>query len=62
MRDPAQPRLQDRDHPVEARSLGRTLDNRRHELASWHHVHVSNRPTEAANNLIIRVKRVASAS
>jgi transposase len=51
--------LQDRDYPVEARSLGRTLGNWRHEIAAWHHAHVSNGPTEAANNLIKRVKRAA---
>jgi transposase len=51
--------LQDRDYPVEARSLGRTLGNWRHEIAAWHGAHVSNGPTEAANNLIKRVKRAA---
>lgn len=51
--------LQGRDYPLEARSLGRTLVNWRHEIAAWHHAHVSNRPTEAANNPIKRVKRVA---
>jgi transposase len=51
--------LQDRDYPVEARSLGRTLGNWRHEIAAWHRAHVSNGPTEAANNLIKRVKRAA---
>ena len=51
--------LQDRDYPVEARSLGRTLGHWRHEIAAWHHAHVSNGPTEAANNLIKRVKRAA---
>jgi len=51
--------LQDRVYPVEARSLGRTLGNWRHEIAAWHGAHVSNGPTEAANNLIKRVKRAA---
>ena len=51
--------LQDRDYPVEARSLGRTLGNWRHEIAAWHGAHVSNGPTEAVNNLIKRVKRAA---
>ena len=51
--------LQDSDYPLEARSLGRTLGNWRHEIAAWHHAHVSNGPTEAANNLIKRVKRAA---
>ena len=51
--------LQDTDYPIEARSLGRTLGNWKHEIAAWHHAHVSNGPTEAANNLIKRVKRAA---
>jgi transposase len=51
--------LQDKDYPVEARSLGRTLIRWRHQIAAWHHAHVSNGPTEAANNLIKRVKRAA---
>jgi transposase len=29
------------------------------QIAAWHHARVSNGPTEAANNLIKRVKRVA---
>jgi len=32
---------------------------RRHQIAAWHQAHVSNGPTEAANNLIKRIKRVA---
>jgi transposase len=51
--------LQDKDYPVEARSLGRTLIRWRHQIAAWHRAHVSNGPTEAANNLIKRVKRAA---
>jgi len=51
--------LQDKDYPVEARSLGRTLIRWRHQIAAWHHAHVSNGPTEAVNNLIKRVKRAA---
>jgi len=35
------------------------LGNWRHEIAAWHHADVSNGPTEAANNLIKRVKRAA---
>ena len=31
----------------------------RDQIAAWHHAHVSNGPTEAASNLITRVKRVA---
>lgn len=45
--------------PVEVRSLGRTLRRWRLKIAAWHDWHVSNGPTEAMNNLIKRVKRVA---
>jgi len=41
------------------RLLGRTLVHWRHQIAAWHAAHVSNGPTEALNNLIKRVKRVA---
>jgi transposase len=51
--------LQDETCPVEVRSLGRTLTRWKHQIAAWHHAHVSNGPTEAANNLIKRIKRVA---
>jgi transposase len=51
--------LQDPGLPEEARSLGRTLLRWKHQIAAWHEAHVSNGPTEAANNLIKRVKRVA---
>jgi len=51
--------LQDPDLPEEARSLGRTLLRWKHQIAAWHEAHVTNAPTEAANNLIKRVKRVA---
>jgi transposase len=50
--------LQDEDCPPEIRRLGRTLIRWRHQIAAWHQAHVSNGPTEAANNLIKRVKRV----
>jgi transposase len=43
----------------EVRQLGRTMTRWRHQIAAWHHAHVSNGPTEAANNLIKRVKRMA---
>ncbi len=39
--------LQDKDYPIEARSLGRTLIRWKHQIAAWHHAHVSNGPTEA---------------
>jgi transposase len=51
--------LQDGDCPFEIRRLGRTLVRWRHQIAAWHQAHVSNGPTEAANNLIKRIKRVA---
>ncbi len=51
--------LQDEDHPVEAHLLGRTLLRRRHQICAWHASGVTNGPTEAINNLVKRVKRVA---
>ncbi|MDQ6909493.1 MAG: ISL3 family transposase [Actinomycetota bacterium] len=51
--------LQDESCPVEAHSLGRTLIRWKDQIAAWHQAHVSNGPTEAANNLIKRIKRVA---
>ena len=51
--------LQDESCPPEARQLGRTITRWRHQIAAWHRARVSNGPTEAANNLIKRVKRVA---
>ena len=50
--------LQDETSPIEVRSLGRTLTRWRDQIAAWHRGHVSNGPTEAANNLIKRVKRI----
>jgi transposase len=51
--------MDDPDHPVEVRSLGRTLKRWRLQIAAWHAAKVSNGPTEAMNNLIKRVKRAA---
>jgi hypothetical protein len=51
--------LQDKDYPVEARSLRRTLIRRRHQITARHQAHVSNGPTEVFNNPIKRVKRTA---
>ena len=45
--------------PVEVRSLGRTLRRWRRQIIAWHTARVSNGPTEALNNLIKRIKRVA---
>jgi len=50
--------LQDASCPLEVRSLGRTLLRWRDQIAAWHQAHVSDGPTEAANNLIKRIKRV----
>ena len=51
--------IQDDSCPPEARALGRTITRWRHQIVAWHHSHVSNGPTEAINNLVKRVKRVA---
>jgi transposase len=51
--------LQDSENPPEVRSLGRTLIQWRDHIAAWHKAHVTNGPTEAVNNLIKRIKRVA---
>src|SRR5918994_1860693 len=50
--------LLDIDHPPEVRSLGRTLRRWHDQILAWHRSRVSNGPTEAANNLIKRIKRV----
>jgi transposase len=49
----------DESMPIEVRRLGRTIKKWRNEIVAWHDAHVSNGPTEAINNLIKRVKRVA---
>jgi len=51
--------LQDHDCPPEVRQLGRTIIRWADQIAAWHRARVSNGPTEAINNLIKRVKRVA---
>ena len=51
--------FQDPAYPIEVNSLGRTLTRWRHQIAAWHQAHHTNGPTEAANNLLKRVKRVA---
>ena len=51
--------LQDPDAcPPELNVLGRTLTRWHSQIVAWHHAHVSNGPTEAANNLIKRIKRI----
>ncbi len=51
--------FQDQAYPIEVNTLGRTLIRWRHQIAAWHQSHHTNGPTEAANNLLKRVKRVA---
>ena len=51
--------LQDDSCPVEVRSLGRTILRWKDQIAAWHQARFTNAPTEAANNLIKRVKRIA---
>ena len=51
--------LQDPDFPPELAQLGRTLARWADQITAWHRARVSNGPTEAVNNLIKRVKRVA---
>jgi transposase len=49
----------DGEMPLEVRRLGRTIAKWRSPIVAWHRSHVSNGPTEAVNNLVKRVKRVA---
>ena len=51
--------LRDDTMPEEVRSLGRTIARWRHQIVAWHRARVSNGPTEAVNNLVKRIKRVA---
>jgi transposase len=51
--------LQDDSMPPEVRSLGRTIGRWREQIVAWHQARVSKGPTEAVNNLVKRVKRVA---
>ena len=43
----------------EPRPLTRTLKRWRNEIIGWHKLCITNGPTEAMNNLVKRVKRVA---
>jgi len=45
--------------PVEVCSLGRTIARWKDQIVAWHQARVSNGPTEAVNNLVKWVKRVA---
>ena len=51
--------LQDPGLPEEVNRLGRTLSQWRTQIANWHAARVTNAATEAANNLVKRVKRAA---
>jgi transposase len=51
--------LQDESCPPEVQRLGRTISRWRHQIAAWHQARHTNGPTEAVNNLIKRIKRVA---
>ena len=51
--------LQDKGLPEEVNRLGRTLWRWREQISNWHASRVTNAPTEAANNLMKRVKRAA---
>ncbi len=51
--------LQDESCPPEVQRLGRTIVRWRHQIAAWHQARHTNGPTEAVNNLIKRIKRVA---
>ncbi|WP_208029267.1 transposase [Rhabdothermincola sediminis] len=51
--------LLDDSCPPEVRQLGRTIVRWANQIAARHQAYLSNRPTEAINNLIKRVKRVA---
>jgi transposase len=51
--------MADPEMPVEVRSLAGTLRRWRDQILAWHLARVSNGPTEALNNLIKRIKRVA---
>ena len=51
--------LQDPAMPQEINRLGRTIWRWRAQIANWHAARVTNAPTEAASNLMKRVKRAA---
>jgi len=51
--------LQDDSCPPEIQRFGRTITRWRAQIAAWHQARFTNGPTEAVNNLVKRVKRVA---
>src|SRR5680860_554143 len=54
--------LQDDSCPPEVQSLGRTIIRWKDQIAAWHKAHVSNGPTEAANDLYELVTERAGCS
>ena len=51
--------LQDASCPPEVNQMGRTIGRWKAQIVAWHRAHATNASTEAMNNLIKRVKRVA---
>jgi transposase len=51
--------LRDDSCPPEVQRFGRTITKWRRQIAAWHQAKFTNGPTEAVNNLIKGVKRVA---
>jgi transposase len=51
--------LEDDSCPPEVNSLERTLPRWRHQITAWRRARESNGPTEAVNNHVKRIKRVA---
>ena len=51
--------LQDDSCPPEVQRLGRTITRWSDQICAWHRARFTNGPTEAVNNLVKRVKRVA---
>lgn len=51
--------MSDTAMPIEVRSVAGTLRRWRTQIVAWHTARVSSGPTEALNNPIKRVKRVA---
>lgn len=51
--------LQDDSCPPEVQRFGRTITRWHQQISAWHRARFTNGPTEAINNLVKRVKRVA---
>ncbi len=54
--------LQNPEHPIEVRSLERTIERWKTHITALHQAFVSNGPTEAVNNLVERSNESASDS